>query len=327
MEENQSEDTLLARWLAGELSEAELKELQERPEFADWERIAGLSKELAPPPFDAEASWSSFEQKIAEDAPPATQPKLEPVSDPQPEPSVSPARKLLIPGLTLLVAAGIALFFVFGLNVGQKDFATKPGETLALTLPDESEVSLNPSSRLSYNEKTWKDNRELTLEGSAYFKVKRGSKFAVNSDQGKVEVLGTEFQINDRAAGYQVWCLTGKVAVSFAGKTDRVELTREEGVKWDGKGDPAPFDFQSGDFSGLNRNVFRYPLTPLNEVLEEMERQFDIVIQTEGLEGRDYSGAFFRDDLEQSLKLVTDPLGLTYEKTGPRTYFIQPASP
>ena len=293
--------------------------------------MAGLSKELAPPKFNAEASWGKFTElrDIAEKTTQSTIPETRTTEKETKEKTgrVIPFRRFLVPAATLVIAASIALLLVFGLNGGQKEFSTAPGETLALILPDQSEVSLDPDSRLAYNEKTWDQERKIELHGSAYFKVKKGSKFSVESDQGTVQVLGTEFQINDRQAGYQVWCLTGKVAVSFQGRNEKMELTPESGVEWDGKSTPVPIEFEASDFEGMSRNRFNYENTEVSLVIQEMERQFGIEIETPDFSGETSDIGFFRDDLEGSLNLVATKLGMTVEENGPKKYRLVPATP
>jgi len=57
-------------------------------------------------------------------------------------------------------------------------------------------VVLNSKSTISFNKTDWKNNRQLTLDGEAYFKVEKGSTFTVNTNNGSVTVLGTQFNVN-----------------------------------------------------------------------------------------------------------------------------------
>ena len=50
-----------------------------------------------------------------------------------------------------------------------------------ISLPDNSQVSLNALSSVTYNESSWDENRELTLNGEAFFKVEKGSTFEVKT--------------------------------------------------------------------------------------------------------------------------------------------------
>lgn len=98
------------------------------------------------------------------------------------------------------------LIYVFKSNNHGKDSAevintltTDKGETYQVLLPDGSQVWLNAASSLTYpvnlNEHT---KRSIKLDGEAYFEVSKDKRhpFVVVTNNQKVEVLGTHFNIN-----------------------------------------------------------------------------------------------------------------------------------
>lgn len=99
-------------------------------------------------------------------------------------------------------------------------YQTGFGETRSITLPDGSEVELNNNTSLSYDS-DWSDesNRMVSLSGEAYFSVvhtPEHRKFTVNTTDGVgVEVLGTEFNVQNRHQTTEVVLNTGKVKVSI----------------------------------------------------------------------------------------------------------------
>lgn len=72
-----------------------------------------------------------------------------------------------------------------------------PGMTSSVQLPDGSSVWLNSNSTLRYPSSFGTGDRDVYLEGEAFFKVSRmeGRKFNVRTDCVTVEVLGTEFNV------------------------------------------------------------------------------------------------------------------------------------
>lgn len=69
--------------------------------------------------------------------------------------------------------------------------------TYTVILADGSEVVLNAGSKLTYPTRFTGDCRAVTLEGEAYFKVKKENKpFVVTSNGVAIKVLGTEFNVN-----------------------------------------------------------------------------------------------------------------------------------
>lgn len=227
----------------------------------------------------------------------------------------------LWPILGGLVAA-MALFFI-GLNVFKTsgpetlhapvEIATNIGEFQQVTLPDGSQVSLNANSTLSYSGE-W--SRTLSLEGEAFFEVTKGSKFTVNTPGGTVQVLGTSFNVFAREKDLVVACKTGKVKVEVAEKSysqvikpgetvssmkDTVKMTRIEPLmigKW-----------QSGEFYFENR--------PVTEVLDEIQRQYQVTITTDSLEDKLFSGYFISTaGLDMALSMVCEPLNLSFNVDG-----------
>lgn len=216
------------------------------------------------------------------------------------------------------LAAAVVLFFV-GLSVfkgndpqlvtNPVEIATTIGEFEQVTLPDGSQVSLNSNSTLSYSV-DW--NRTLTLEGEAFFEVTKGSKFTVNTTGGTVEVLGTSFNVFAREKDLVVACKTGKVKVEVAEKKYAKVITPGETVlsKRDTikmlKIEPLMIGkWQTGEFYFENR--------PVIEVLDEIQRQFQVTIKTDSLEDKVFSGYFINTaSLDVVLSMVCEPLNLSY---------------
>lgn len=82
-------------------------------------------------------------------------------------------------------------------HVSEQVLTTPRGGEFRITLEDSTEVWLNADSRLTYPE-TFDDNqRRVTLEGEAYFKVAKDATkpFVVVSGSQEVRVYGTEFNV------------------------------------------------------------------------------------------------------------------------------------
>jgi len=81
--------------------------------------------------------------------------------------------------------------------VSKNNISTKPGSKTQVTLPDGSKVILNADSKLSYPDNFMGDTREVTLEGEAFFDVTKNKKkpFIIHSKTMDIKVLGTVFNI------------------------------------------------------------------------------------------------------------------------------------
>ena len=177
-------------------------------------------------------------------------------------------------------------------------------------LPDNSEVVLNSNSTIEYNKNSWNNQRELTLEGEAYFKVTKGSSFSVITPNGVVTVLGTEFNVFARDDMFLVNCYEGLVDVTFNDTSIKLpagtKLNLENGVV-----------INRNEISKTSPNWIAnessFENTTLQNVLNELEIQYPITITADISNlNRRFTGSFTHKNLNLALKSICDPLQLTY---------------
>jgi transmembrane sensor len=117
-------------------------------------------------------------------------------------------RKKWLIAATAAVAACILL--VWGINrlprspvpqsasqVHIEEVLARAGTRTKLVLPDGTQVWLNSNSRLKYNNDFNANNREVTLDGEAYFDVPKNARlpFIVHASSIDIKVLGTSFAV------------------------------------------------------------------------------------------------------------------------------------
>jgi ferric-dicitrate binding protein FerR (iron transport regulator) len=173
MEENYS----LAQWLNDELEGEELKSFEESEDFTLYQKIKAYSSQLQTPDFD--------EQKMLQNI--LRQKKT--------------TTKVVSINTWLFRVAAIVVLSL-GITFTLRHFATATqaasnGTTAQFLLPDDSEVVLNSGSEIEYNKWNWNNNRKLSLDGEAYFKVAKGKTFEVETTLVKVTVLGTQFNVKN----------------------------------------------------------------------------------------------------------------------------------
>jgi len=187
------------------------------------------------------------------------------------------------------------------------------GQIATFQLPDKSVVQLNAGSSIQYKIYGFMKHRHITLQGEAFFKVKKGNEFVVQSNNSKVTVLGTSFTIYARNNRFDVKCYTGKVRVESPSIIP-VILTRGKSVKTitdSALCDTSLFDPETpvtwihGEFYFSNES--------LSTVFDEMERQFDITITHPVLSNRTYTGFFNKNNIKTALDNVCLPMGIEYK--------------
>lgn len=188
------------------------------------------------------------------------------------------------------------------------------GHHLSVNLPDGSIVELNAQSTIQYKPWWWQFSRTVKLSGEAFFKVQKGKEFAVISRKATTTVLGTSFNIFARGNTYNVSCMTGKVSVVSETKQEAI-LSSGYHAEVEESGAIKVFKNDAQTQSSSWRDgMFTFTSFPLQQVLQEIERQYDISIVLDVESSYYYTGFFSREkSLEEVLELVCKPFGLTFE--------------
>lgn len=98
----------------------------------------------------------------------------------------------------LLIFSAVLVYQKINTPENWVSLKTGKGERTHLTLPDGSEVWLNVDTELQYSVAFNQRNRNLKLNGEAFFKVAKNRKkdFVVEAGNFKVKAVGTEFGVN-----------------------------------------------------------------------------------------------------------------------------------
>ncbi len=227
------------------------------------------------------------------------------------------------------VAASIILILTVGLVARFYTTAIEvaPGEFTSHTLPDGSEVHLNAESSISYNPYWWKMNREVEMEGEAYFIVAKGRKFTVDTELGTTQVLGTEFNVYARGDVFEVYCETGKVKVTNEDESNEVILEPgqfakvvEEAVTKEVE------DVEQGMILSWRIGQFIYNNTPLSKVFEDVQRHYDVTIRVsdKNILKEIYTATIRRDNsITDTLDAIAAAMSLKIEKRNEDTFLIR----
>lgn len=183
-------------------------------------------------------------------------------------------------------------------------------------LPDGSSVVINAASKVSYHPLRWGFARKIELEGEAFFEVTKGRRFVVKTNQGEVEVLGTSFNVRVRGNSFAVSCVTGKVRVSNP-KGEQI-LTPGLSTQTNANGDLlAPYTITDYPPAAWREDKFYFNDVPLQEVFEEIQRQFNVRIQTTPeIARKNVTTNFEGNNLDSALYNVCWPSYLETSKRG-----------
>ena len=296
------DENKILKWLNNELSHEEIDDLKKSGNFKDLEKIAHYSTQLEAPKVDAEAALHAFRLKQKQ----------------KPKVSTLNFRPYLKYAAILVIMLSVAFLTFFNNN---KSYNTTIAETETITLPDNSQVMLSAVSSLSYNNKKWKNDRDLELDGEAFFKVSKGKKFTVKTSVGAIQVLGTQFNVKERDNYFEVQCYEGLVSVTYNKKT--VKLSKGKSFRVVDNTIELVDDFSSAQPSWLSQES-TFDKVPLNHVIADLENYYNIKVETKAIDIEQlFTGTFTHNNKNIALQTITIPLKLSYKIQGDTVTFYK----
>ena len=198
-----------------------------------------------------------------------------------------------------------------------RQIVTLNKQTSQITLSDGSVVHLNSGSSVRFR-KTFSDTqREVTLYGEAFFKVTRDERpFLVITENARTAVLGTEFNVWARNEKTRVIVREGSVRLkSITADDGDVLLSQGQMSQITGNRRPqAPKSVDTERLLGWLEGRLVFEKTPLTEILDELERYYDVFIESADseLSHETLTATFNHLPLETVLSSICLTLGAQY---------------
>jgi len=286
------QEYLIKKWLNDELSPEEHKAFKALDDFRLNKAIIDNAQHFKAEHFTEIPSLQSLESRLDNKA------KVRKLNWIQP---------LMRVASVAVLAIGVYFFFFYS---SMTEVQTLAGEKTTIELPDRSQVILNSMSEISFNEGKWEDKRQVELEGEAFFKVAKGEQFDVVTDQGTISVLGTQFNVKQRENYFEVRCYEGLVRVQTKDTIKKLAIGETLRI-YDGL---LSFSTTTYPEPQWTRNSSSFKSVPYYQVLAEIERQYNIIIEYSGEKKfLLFTGGFVHDSLENALNSISEPLELTYK--------------
>jgi ferric-dicitrate binding protein FerR (iron transport regulator) len=198
-----------------------------------------------------------------------------------------------------------------------RDYATPRGRRAVFRLLDGTEIMLNADSRLRAPVTFAAGQRDVYLDGEAFFRVVHDAArpFVVHTPGGSVRDIGTRFGIHaySDAARERVAVLEGAVAmaetavragqVATRSRTGTIHLVSRAKVQ---------------DELAWTRGRLVFESVPLGEVARQLGRWYDLDIQVgaAALADRPVTGSYGDEPVSQVLTLITAAVGARYQWHG-----------
>lgn len=285
-----------------------------------WDSTGMLAEKKERYTPNTEKSWEAIEQYIVTD---------------------KPKRRFKI-GYAAAAAVAFMLLF-FGANYlfngngdnGNIQYVLQVNEKDTLTFSDGSLAYLFGPCSITYPEEFTTNERTVSMKGLVYFDIAHDETrpFEINTENGKVEVLGTTFIVDTRQdETFTVQCITGKVRVSASenGKSCETILTKNKMATYTSESQQlAVSTLEPND---LNIEIPLHNLTfnnkPLGEILKRIEYSYGVSIQLENehLVDMKYSTSLNDSTLDDFLNELKITFKVKVVQTKPSTYVLKGGS-
>lgn len=223
------------------------------------------------------------------------------------------------------ITLGISLFYSQQETnehlMAMQTIAVPAGQRINLMLPDGTQVWLNARTTLQYPVSFGKGERKVELDGEAYFEVAKQGKqsFIVQTGKGKVEVLGTHFNIEAYAdtGTFETTLMEGSVRVTSAENPSQSLILHPDSkaVLKEGMFEVFPVD-------DYNRYRWREGLicfrnAPFETIMHEFEKYYGktIQIRNQHILKYNYTGKFRQaDGIDYALRVLQKDLRFSYSQ-------------
>jgi len=231
---------------------------------------------------------------------------------------------------TLKAAAAIIILLVSGFLLYY--YISKPGHIILTAqagnmeqvLPDGSVVTLHAGSQITYPSTFSKNSRNVELKGEAYFKVShdRTKPFIVASGDARVEVLGTQFNINTTtlSGNMEVVLTSGKVSVYYKDKPQENALLApgEKAVVATDHQQISKTANTDINYMAWKTRVLVFNNETLGQVVNTLQNvyQTQVILTDNQLSGCRVTASFNDQSLESVLKVIKETLDLQLKQNG-----------
>jgi transmembrane sensor len=220
--------------------------------------------------------------------------------------------------ILLLLIAGI-FFITKGVKQPKVNIINAANmKTKNIQLPDGSSVYLNTGSTIKYFGELNDDTRKVELKGEAFFSVKKDERpFTITTQNAKISVLGTKFDVWTHENKTRVVVKEGKVNLSQKGiGAEGVNLLRDQlSIIKENENPTSPKQIDPEYFlKWMHGNLVFYQ-SSLNDATDELEKFYDVKIDfaNDSLKNFTLTGTFKNNNIDSALSMICLALGLDYE--------------
>jgi ferric-dicitrate binding protein FerR (iron transport regulator) len=330
---------LILRYLEGHYSAEDEKNLNEwlqtdienRQTFDLTKKIWDTPEARLPGP-DVEKAWVKVKESAGIEAP--TGGKVLPF---KPHKKRVGIQRMFVPGLLkvaavlLFMISASYLFYKLAQPTSMHEIFVESTMQEKVRLPDGSEVILDAGSIFRYPERFDSHTREVFLNGEGYFEVAPAQEkpFMVHANNAVITVLGTKFNVRAWRQNKSIVVAVAEGRVSLRPETVKqpdagVIIAKNEMSEMMENECPSPPQYTDINTHLLwMRREVHFRSTPLQEVLDQLERWYDLEISLSDESYTSNRVTIFIEDkpIAEILDLIALMNDFRYEQQGKKITF------
>ncbi|OAQ42370.1 hypothetical protein A5893_04470 [Pedobacter psychrophilus] len=193
------------------------------------------------------------------------------------------------------------------------------GQRSIFQLNDGTKVTLNANSTLKFPEQFGEENRNVELEGEAFFEVTKDKSkpFNVKSENLTTTVLGTKFNINthDIKETIKISLVEGKVKVTDNNSKVAITLNPAQSISYQKNNHLiTKASFNTKEIISWKDGILSFKNASFDEVSQKIYTTFGIrLIDPDGKLNWDYTGEFNNSDYLSIIKSICYAKKLKYK--------------
>lgn len=199
-----------------------------------------------------------------------------------------------------------------------------PGESYKILLSDGTEVWLNAATRLRFPFRFYGQQREVYVEGEAYFKVAKDAAhpFIVHTALTQVQVLGTSFNINTYETGNVKTALVEGKVLTKSNDGKSMELTPGYAANYQTAKGFVSGVFDEADVLSWINGVYYFHNIPVADLAVAASRCYGIkiVLNKNDFAGRSITGLLDKNKLTDFLNDLKTTARIDYYYSGNELY-------
>lgn len=195
------------------------------------------------------------------------------------------------------------------------------GGEYQMTLSDGSKVWLNSESEIRFPVSFSGNKREVFIKGEAYFRIAHNENmpFVTRFKNGNITVLGTEYNIKSYEDEKEVVTTLVKGSVKFTSSINNNEKILKPNQQLTYRKDKNTIAVHEVDtyvFTAWKEGKFYFRSMPLNKIMKQLERWYNINVFFSSKELKDYKfrGVILKDmSFNEALKIIEETTDIRFK--------------